>query len=117
MEKKKKIIKIVLIVSIVLFLIILIIANKVAEKKEIEDEKENYYANKVYNSIEDFKTVEEVLIFKGVEYIKDETSFFLMLSVKEKYSLYKYSKLFCVLSLIFKYAENKLLGIVLVNLL
>ena len=59
MEKKKKIIKIVLIVSIVLFLIILIIANKVAEKKKIEDEKENYYANKIYNSIEDFKTVEE----------------------------------------------------------
>lgn len=74
MEKKKKIIKIVLIVSIVLFLIILIIANKVAEKKEIEDEKENYYANKIYNSIEDFKTVEEVIIYKKAKYIKEEES-------------------------------------------
>ena len=92
MEKKKKIIKIVLIVSIVLFLIILIIANKVAEKKEIEDEKENYYANKVYNSIEDFKTVEEVLIFKGVEYIKDEKAsddeYNVDIYVKLKYPLY-----------------------------
>ncbi|MGN1384484.1 MAG: hypothetical protein ACI4XD_04255 [Clostridia bacterium] len=74
MEKKKKIIKIVLIVSIVLFLIILIIANKVAEKKKIEDEKENYYANKIYNSIEDFKTVEEVIIYKKAKYIKEEES-------------------------------------------
>ena len=74
MEKKKKIIKIVLIVSIVLFLIILIIANKVAEKKIIEDEKENYYANKIYNSIEDFKTVEEVIIYKKAKYIKEEES-------------------------------------------
>lgn len=92
MEKKKKIIKIVLIVSIVLFLIILIIANKVAEKKKIEDEKENYYANKVYNSIEDFKTVEEVLIFKGVEYIKDEKAsddeYNVDIYVKLKYPLY-----------------------------
>ena len=74
MEKKKKIIKIVLIVSIVLFLIILIIANKVAEKKKIEDEKENYYANKIYNSIEDFKTVEEVIIYKKAKYITEEES-------------------------------------------
>lgn len=74
MEKKKKIIKIVLIVSIVLFLIILIIANKVAKKKKIEDEKENYYANKIYNSIEDFKTVEEVIIYKKAKYIKEEES-------------------------------------------
>ena len=74
MKKKKKIIKIVLIVSIVLFLIILIIANKVAEKKKIEDEKENYYANKIYNSIEDFKTVEEVIIYKKAKYIKEEES-------------------------------------------
>ena len=74
MEKKKKIIKIVLIVSIVLFLIILIIANKVAEKKKIEDEKENYYANKIYNSIEDIKTVEEVIIYKKAKYIKEEES-------------------------------------------
>ena len=74
MEKKKKIINIVLIVSIVLFLIILIIANKVAEKKKIEDEKENYYANKIYNSIEDFKTVEEVIIYKKAKYIKEEES-------------------------------------------
>ena len=74
MEKKKKIIKIVLIVSIVLFLIILIIANKVAEKKKIEDEKENYYANKIYNSIEDFKKVEEVIIYKKAKYIKEEES-------------------------------------------
>ena len=74
MEKKKKIIKIVLIVSIVLFLIILIIAKKVAEKKKIEDEKENYYANKIYNSIEDFKTVEEVIIYKKAKYIKEEES-------------------------------------------
>ena len=74
MEKKKKIIKIVLIVSIVLLIIILIIANKVAEKKKIEDEKENYYANKIYNSIEDFKTVEEVIIYKKAKYIKEEES-------------------------------------------
>ncbi len=74
MEKRKKLIKILLIILAILFLIILIIANIVAEKKKIKEDEDKYYANKVYNSIEDFKTIEEVIIYKKAKYIKEEKS-------------------------------------------
>ena len=73
MEKERKVKKIIVILAILL-IIILTITYYVFKENERKKNTEEYYANKEYNSKEDFNTVEEVLVFKGVKFIKQTKS-------------------------------------------
>ena len=73
MGKERKVKKIILILAILL-IIILIITYYGFKENERKKNTEEYYANKEYNSKEDFNTVEEVLVFKGVKFIKQTKS-------------------------------------------
>ena len=69
--KRKKLI-IILSIIIVILLIILIILNSILKKKKNQEEIQNIVNS--YTSIEEFKTIEEVAIYLGCEYKKQEIS-------------------------------------------
>lgn len=72
--KKEKDIKKIIVILAILLIIVLVITYYIFSKNEREKNKEEYYASKEYNSKEDFNTVEEVLVFKGIKFIKQTKS-------------------------------------------